>query len=502
VTVERSLRDRLLGRSSTVTGAAAAADVPSESATQQRTPAEAAPVADLMAGFSPPAQKPPTEPVGLTPVDLLKRDLHQKLVERLDLAALEKIRDENVLVQQIRGAVLEFLRVEQAPLSAGERDEVVEQIVWEVTGLGPIEPLTRDETVSDILVNGPRSVYVERKGRLERTSITFRDNAHLLTIIDRIVSKVGRRVDESSPMVDARLADGSRVNAIIPPLALDGPVLSIRRFGASLGPRRLVELGALSAPMLRLLAACVVARLNILVSGGTGAGKTTILNALSSFVPDAERLVTIEDAAELRLQQAHVVRLETRPPNTEGRGEVSARDLVKNALRMRPDRIILGEVRSGEALDMLQAMNTGHEGSLATIHANTPRDALARLETMVLFAGTALPPRAIREQMASALHLIVQVARLSDGTRRVTSITEVSTMESDVITSQEIFRFRRRGVADDGTVLGQFEATGVRPLFMEAITTRGIQLPPDMFAFDTVGDDYRTRELMEQGLLA
>jgi pilus assembly protein CpaF len=478
--VERSLRDRLLGRKSP------APDGGSPSGPNGTDPIRPPSVGetDPMAGIPQPAsQKAEADAAGPSPVDLLKRDLHQKLVERLDLAALEKIRDANVLTQQIRTAVLEFLRIEQAPLSASERDEVVEQIVWEVTGLGPIEPLTKDGTVADILVNGPKSVYVERKGRLEKTNITFRDNAHLLTIIDRIVSKVGRRVDESSPMVDARLEDGSRVNAIIPPLAIDGPVLSIRRFGASLGPRRLIELGAISPPMMRLLAACVASRLNILVSGGTGSGKTTMLNALSSFIPEAERLVTIEDAAELRLQQAHVVRLETRPPNTEGRGEVSARDLVKNALRMRPDRIILGEVRSGEALDMLQAMNTGHEGSLATIHANTPRDALARLETMVLFAGTALPPRAIREQMASALNLIVQVSRMSDGTRRVTSITEISTMESDVITSQEIFRYHRRGVADDGTVLGGFEATGVRPTFMDQIAARGIHLPPDLFAF-------------------
>lgn len=483
--MERSLRERLLGRKAPVSSNGV---TPSPNGPEP-TSSDAIGTLDPLADIPQPAQpKVVEELTGPSPVDLLKRDLHQKLVDRLDLAALEKIRDESMLTQQIRSAVLEFLRIEQAPLSAGERDEVVEQIVWEVTGLGPIEPLTRDGTVSDILVNGPKSVYVERKGRLERTSITFRDNAHLLTIIDRIVSKVGRRVDESSPMVDARLTDGSRVNAIIPPLAIDGPVLSIRRFGASIGPRRLVELGAMSPAMLRLLAAAVVARLNIIVSGGTGAGKTTVLNALSSFIPEAERLVTIEDAAELRLQQSHVVRLETRPPNTEGRGEVSARDLVKNALRMRPDRIIMGEVRSGEALDMLQAMNTGHEGSLTTIHANTPRDAMARLETMVLFAGTALPTRAIREQMASALHLIVQASRMSDGTRRITSITEVSTMEGDVVTTQEIFRYHRRGVADDGTVLGHFEATGVRPTFMDQISARGIHLPPELFAFGSHGE--------------
>jgi pilus assembly protein CpaF len=414
-------------------------------------------------------------------VDKLKRELHTRLVERLDLSALEKIRDEGMLIQQIRAAVLDFLRAEQAPMSGAERDSIVEEIVWEVTGLGPLEPLMRDLTISDILVNGPKAVYVERHGRLERTPIIFRDNAHLLTVIDRIVSRVGRRVDESSPMVDARLADGSRVNAIIPPLALDGPVLSIRRFGATIGPDRLVELGAMTPEMLHFLAACVVSRLNIIISGGTGSGKTTMLNALSAFIPSHERIVTIEDAAELRLQQSHVVRLETRPPNTEGRGEVLARDLVKNALRMRPDRIIIGEVRAGEALDMLQAMNTGHEGSLTTIHANTPRDALARIETMVLFAGTALPTRAIREQISSALHLVVQVSRQSDGSRRVTSITEVTSMEDHVVTAQEIFRFRRRGVDGNGRVMGEFEATGIRPLFAEMIATRGIEMSSDLF---------------------
>ena len=487
---ERSLRERLLGRKpATPDGNGNAASAPSA---DPHTPI------DPLHGLPQPEQKAEGDSRGeLSPVDLLKRDLHQKLVDRLDLAALEKIRDEAVLTQQIRTAVLEFLRIEQAPLSAAERDEVVEQIVWEVTGLGPIEPLTRDGTISDILVNGPKSVYVERRGRLEKTGVTFRDNAHLQQIIVRIVSRVGRRIDESSPMADARLPDGARVNAIIPPLAIDGPVLSIRRFGASIGPRRLLELGAMSPAMLRLLAACVVARLNILVSGGTGAGKTTILNALSSFIPGSERLVTIEDAAELRLQQAHVVRLETRPPNTEGRGEVSARDLVKNALRMRPDRIIIGEVRGPEAFDMMQAMNTGHEGSLTTIHANSARDALARLETMVLFAGTALPTRAIREQMASALNVIVQVSRMTDGTRRIVSITEVSTMEGDVITTQEIFRFRRLGVADDGTVLGNFEATGVRPLFMDQILARGINLPHETFAF---GSSTPAAPMLEAGL--
>jgi pilus assembly protein CpaF len=325
-------------------------------------------------------------------------------------------------------------------------------------------------------------VYIERKGKLSRTNITFRDNAHLLSVIDRIVSRVGRRVDESSPMVDARLADGSRVNAIIPPLALDGPVLSIRRFGAELSATDLVAKGAMTESMLILLAGCVLARLNVLISGGTGSGKTTLLNALSSFIPTAERVVTIEDAAELRLQQDHVVRLETRPPNAEGRGEVMARDLVKNALRMRPDRIILGEVRSAEALDMLQAMNTGHEGSLATIHANTPRDAMARLETMILFAGTNLPNKATREQISSAIDVVVQVSRMADGSRRITSITELTGMEGEIITMQELFKYHRRGIATDGTVIGGFEATGVRPTFADRLRLAGAELPPDLFA--------------------
>ncbi|HET7373280.1 MAG TPA: CpaF family protein, partial [Gemmatimonadaceae bacterium] len=332
----------------------------------------------------------------LSPVEQLKVDLHRRLIDRLDLEALEQISDEAVLVQQIRNAVVEFLRSESTPLSQIEREEVIEQIVYEVTGLGPLEPLFRDHTITDILVNGPKDVYVERKGKLSRVPTNFRNDAHLLAIIDRIVSRVGRRVDESSPMVDARLPDGSRVNAIIPPLALDGPVLSIRRFGAQITIDQLLEYGALTTEMVDLLAGCVQARLNILISGGTGSGKTTLLNALSSFIPAAERVVTIEDAAELRLQQEHVVRLETRPPNAESRGEVLARDLVKNALRMRPDRIIVGEVRGAEALDMLQAMNTGHEGSMTTVHANTARDALARLEVMIAMAGFDIPLRALR----------------------------------------------------------------------------------------------------------
>jgi pilus assembly protein CpaF len=420
------------------------------------------------------------EPAALSAVDQLKLDIHRRLIDRLDLEALEKITDERQLTVQIREAVTEFLRAENAPLSASEREEIVEQVVYEITGLGPIEPLFRDPTITDILVNGAKDIYVERGGRLSRVNTSFRNDAHLLTVIDRIVSRVGRRVDESSPMVDARLPDGSRVNAIIPPLALDGPVLSIRRFGSDLNIEALAASGTLTRRMATLLAGCVHARLNILISGGTGSGKTTLLNALSAFIPGAERVVTIEDAAELRLQQEHVVRLETRPPNVEGRGEVVARDLVRNALRMRPNRIIIGEVRGVEAVDMLQAMNTGHEGSMATIHANSPRDALSRLENMVLLAGTGLPMRALREQIAATIDVIVQIARLSDGTRRVVSITEVTGVEGDVITTNEIFAFRRSGVAG-GRVIGRFEATGVRPRFAERLQVAGVPLPGRLF---------------------
>ncbi|HEX6966782.1 MAG TPA: CpaF family protein [Gemmatimonadaceae bacterium] len=470
-----SLRDRLLGRSNgaSTTGAAAVDD--RDVSALMPLGAEPGPSSGLYGA------RRPDEPM-LSPVEQLKVELHRRLIERLDLEALERIADESAVVQQIRQAVAELMRGESTPLSQAERDEVVEQIVYEVTGLGPIEPLFRDRTVTDILVNGPKDIYVERQGRLARALTTFRDDAHLLAVIDRIVSRVGRRVDESSPMVDARLPDGSRVNAIIPPLAVDGPMLSIRRFAAEITVQKLVESGALTEDMMHLLAGCVRARLNVLISGGTGAGKTTLLNALSSFIPSSERIITIEDAAELRLQQEHVVRLETRPPNSEGRGEVVARDLVKNALRMRPDRIIVGEVRAAEALDMLQAMNTGHEGSLTTIHANSPRDALSRLETMILFAGTNLPNRAMREQIASALDLVIQVSRLTDGSRRITSITEVTSMEGDIVTMQEIYRFRRRGISPEGDVIGQFEATGVRPLFVERLALAGVELPPHLFA--------------------
>jgi len=465
-----SLRDRLIGRTTPA--------VPGS----QNNGSVAAPIPAADGPSSGMYSAVRSEEPAFTPVEQLKLELHRRLIERLDLEALERISDESVIVLQIRQAVAELMRGETTPFSQAEREEVVEQIVYEVIGLGPIEPLFRDRTITDILVNGPKEIYVERGGRLTRALTSFRDDAHLLAIIDRIVSRVGRRVDESSPMVDARLPDGSRINAIIPPLAIDGPVLSIRRFGAEITIQKLIELGALTDDMVILLSGCVRAKLNVLISGGTGSGKTTLLNALSSFIPSSERVITIEDAAELRMQQEHVVRLETRPPNSEGRGEVVARDLVKNALRMRPDRIIVGEVRSAEALDMLQAMNTGHEGSLTTIHANTPRDAIARLETMILFSGTNLPNRAMREQISSALDLIIQVSRLTDGSRRVTSVVEVTAMEGEIITMQEIYRFRRRGISAEGKVVGQFEATGVRPTFVERLQLAGVELPPHLFA--------------------
>ena len=471
-----SLRDRLLGRSTP--GVTSIRQTPGDRANGATAELDMSSDGPSSGMFTQVRQESQT----LSAVEQLKLELHRRLIERLDLAALERITDESVIVVQIRQAIAELLRGEATPLSQTEREEVVDQIVYEVIGLGPIEPLFRDRAVTDILVNGPKEIYIEKGGRLSRALTSFRDDTHLLAIIDRIVSRVGRRVDESSPMVDARLPDGSRVNAIIAPLALDGPVLSIRRFGAEITVQKLVEYGALNEDMVNLLAGCVRARLNILISGGTGAGKTTLLNALSSFIPSSERVITIEDAAELRLQQEHVVRLETRPPNSEGRGEVVARDLVKNALRMRPDRIIVGEVRSAEALDMMQAMNTGHEGSLTTIHANSARDALARLETMILFAGTNLPNRAMREQISSALDVVIQVSRLTDGTRRVTSVTEVTSMEGEIITMQEIYRFRRRGISQEGKVVGQFEATGVRPQFIERLQIAGVDLPPHLFA--------------------
>jgi pilus assembly protein CpaF len=368
------------------------------------------------------------------------------------------------------------------PLSMSERDVILGEVIDEVFGLGPLEPLLRDPTISDILVNTYKQVYVERSGRLERLPTTFQDDKHLMRVIDRIVSGVGRRVDDSSPMVDARLPDGSRVNAIIPPLAVDGPLLSIRRFPAErLKAEDLLPIKSLTRPMLEFLEHSVKNRLNMLISGGTGAGKTTLLNVLSSFIPDRERIVTIEDAAELQLQQEHVGRLETRPPNVEGKGAIRQRQLVINSLRMRPDRIVIGEVRGEEALDMLQAMNTGHDGSLTTVHANTPRDALSRIETMISMGAMNLPERAMRQQIASAIQIVVQQTRMSDGTRKVTSISEITGMEGDVITMQEIFCFEKLGLSQDGKVIGRFRATGVRPKACERLKASGVHLPADMF---------------------
>jgi pilus assembly protein CpaF len=411
----------------------------------------------------------------------VKTAIHRKLIQKLNLERLtEANRDD---VRREVGLILESLVVGEAtPMNLQERERLSQEVLDEVFGLGPLEPLLADSTISDILVNTYKRVYIERRGVLELTSVQFRDDVHLMSIIDRIVSAVGRRVDESSPMVDARLADGSRVNAIIPPLSVDGPCLSIRRFGRDrLTADDLVAKNTLTGPMLELLQGCVKARLNVLISGGTGAGKTTFLNVLSSFISDRERIVTVEDAAELQLNQDHVVRLETRPPNIEGKGAVQQRQLVINCLRMRPDRIIVGEVRGEEALDMLQAMNTGHDGSLTTIHANTPRDALARLETMVAMSNLSISGSAMRRQISSALDLVVQVSRLSDGTRKVLNLAEVTGMEGDVVTMQDLFVFRKKGIRENGEVLGDFVATGIRPRFAERLAVSGVHLPVAMF---------------------
>jgi pilus assembly protein CpaF len=411
----------------------------------------------------------------------LRASVHRKLLNRLNLEALAQS-DRSRAEGEIRTLLGQLLAEEPTPISLSERETLFVEVLDDVFGLGPLEPLLRDPTINDILVNTYRHVFVERGGNLERVSATFQDNQHLLRVIDRIVSRVGRRIDESSPMVDARLADGSRVNAIIPPLAVDGPLLSIRRFPAErLKAEDLVTLRALTQPMLDFLSHCVRARLNCLISGGTGAGKTTLLNVLSSYISPHERVVTIEDAAELQLRQEHVARLETRPPNVEGKGAIRQRQLVINALRMRPDRIVVGEVRGEEALDMLQAMNTGHDGSLTTIHANTPRDALGRIETMIAMGATNLPERAMRQQIASAIQVVVQQTRLSDGTRRVTSISEITGMEGDIITMQEIFVFEKLGLSPEGKVMGRFRATGVRPKCGERLRAAGIQLPGTMF---------------------
>jgi pilus assembly protein CpaF len=411
----------------------------------------------------------------------LKRLIHSKLVDKLDLSRVSDL-EGDTLRREIRLVVERLCDTENPLLNRMERERLIDEVLDETFGFGPLEVLLKDPTISDILVNGPHKIYVERRGKLEKTEVKFRDNDHLLQIIDRIVSKVGRRVDETSPMVDARLPDGSRVNAIIPPLALDGPSMSIRRFGTN--PLKLEDLlnyKAFTPEMAMLMEAAIKARLNILISGGTGCGKTTLLNTLSSFIPHEERLVTIEDAAELQLQQDHVVRLETRPPNIEGKGAVVTRDLVRNALRMRPERIIIGECRGAEALDMLQAMNTGHAGSLTTLHANSCRDAQARLETMIMMAGTELPIKAMRQQISSAIDLIIQANRLQGGPRKVTSITEVMNMEQDMIIMQDIFRYKQLGIDQNGRAFGQFEATGVRPSFVARLEASGIKLPSNLF---------------------
>jgi pilus assembly protein CpaF len=411
----------------------------------------------------------------------LKRLIHGKLVDKLDLSRVSDL-EGDTLRREIRLVVERLCDTENPLLNRMERERLIDEVLDETFGFGPLEVLLKDPTISDILINGPKKIYVERRGKMEKSDVTFRDNDHLMQIIDRIVSKVGRRVDETSPMVDARLPDGSRVNAVIPPLALDGASVSIRRFGAN--PLKLEDLlnyKAFTPEMAMLMEACIKARLNIIISGGTGCGKTTLLNTLSSFIPHEERIVTIEDAAELQLQQDHVVRLETRPANIEGKGAVTTRDLVKNALRMRPERIIIGECRGGESLDMLQAMNTGHAGSMTTLHANTPRDGQARLETMIMMAGMELPIKAMRQQISSAVDLIIQANRLQGGPRKVTHITEVMGMEQDMIIMQDIFRFKQLGIDQNGRAYGQFESTGVRPSFVNRLESSGIKLPSNLF---------------------
>lgn len=414
-------------------------------------------------------------------IEAIKSEAHQVLISKLDLEKLSRINSTQAR-QAVAGMVNQIISEQRVPLTLAEQQKIQADLLDEVFGLGPLEPLLRDKTISDILVNGPDHVFIERSGVLQRVDARFRDDSHLLQIIDRMVSRVGRRVDESSPMVDARLADGSRVNAIIPPLALDGPALSIRRFGT--GPttaKTLVELKTLSPEMMEMLTCAVRARISMLISGGTGAGKTTFLNILSQCIPQAERLVTIEDAAELQLAQQDIVRLEARPPNIEGVGAIRQRQLLINSLRMRPDRIIIGEVRGEEAFDMLQAMNTGHEGSMTTIHANTPRDALSRLESMVAMSNLNMPEHTVRRQIASAISIVVQVARLSDGSRKVISISEITGMEENIISMQEIFSFNRKGIGPDGTVIGTFQPSRIRPKFLEQLRISGIFLPTGLF---------------------
>ncbi|GDX80339.1 secretion system protein TadA [Deltaproteobacteria bacterium] len=425
----------------------------------------------------------PAAPATSPDYERVKRQVHSEFVESIDLTNL-RARARAELEPQMRASLTARLQARSSVLDANERALLVDEILDEILGLGPLERLIRDTSITDILINGPQTVYVEKEGLLYLTNVHFRDGPHLAHVIDRIVSAVGRRIDESSPMVDARLADGSRFNAVIPPLALDGAVVSIRRFGViPIDVEELVTRGSMPRPMAELLRACIRSKLNILISGGTGTGKTTLLNVLSSFIPGGERIITVEDAAELRLQQPHVIRLETRPPNLEGQGEVACRDLVRNALRMRPDRIIVGEIRGAEAIDMLQAMNTGHEGSLSTIHANSPRHALRRLETLVGLGLGNIPGASIREMVGGALDVIIQVSRLADGVRRLVSITEVVGMEQGVITTQEVFQFEQRSIAPDGRVRGTFRATGVRPVFAERLAAHGAPLAPELLAF-------------------
>nr|WP_265569673.1 CpaF family protein [Sphingomicrobium nitratireducens] len=415
----------------------------------------------------------------------LKVELHQRLLDRINLSALDSMSREQI-ADEIGDLVAEELARTEHALNAAERKQMVEDVLDELLGLGPLEPLLKDTTITDILVNGFERIYVERYGVLEPTKVRFKDERHLIRIIQKIVSAVGRRIDESSPLVDARLADGSRVNAVVPPLALDGSLLSIRKFAkVPISLDRLVEIGSVPQQVAEVLEGIVKARRNVLISGGTGSGKTTMLNAMSAFIDHSERIVTIEDSAELQLQQDHVARLETRPPNIEGRGEITQRDLVKNALRMRPDRIIVGEVRAGEAFDMLQAMNTGHEGSMTTVHANTPRDSLSRVEQMIGMSGIDIPAKAARQQIASAINVVIQVSRLSDGRRKLVSLSEITGMEGDVITLQEIFRFRQTGIDSEGIVKGVFEATGIRPRFLDQTMAHGVDLSPELFRPDT-----------------
>src|SRR5438874_4583079 len=413
--------------------------------------------------------------------DLLKRKIHNKLVDKLDLNRVGELQGD-VLRREIRLVVEHLCDTEETFLNRAERERLIEEVLDETFGLGPLEFLLKDHTISDILINGPKNIYVERRGKVERTGVEFRDNAHILQIIDRIVSKVGRRVDEVCPMVDARLTDGSRVNAIIPPLALDGAAVSIRRFGSNpLKLEDLLNFKALTPEMVMLLEGSIKARLNMVIAGGTGSGKTTLLNTLSSFISNTDRIVTIEDAAELQLQQDHVVRLETRPSNIEGKGAITATDLVRNSLRMRPERIIIGECRGPETLDMLQAMNTGHDGSLTTLHANTPRDAVARLETMVMMSGFDLPIKAMRQQISSAVNILIQANRLQGGIRRVTSITEAVGMEHDTVVTQDIYKYIQEGIDETGRARGHFEATGIRPAFMTKLEAAGVRLPSSAF---------------------